>query len=82
MTEKPEPVCICLVGIPSDENSSFLKGAAEGPAAVRWALHSGASNLCSESGFDLGDSDRFVDAGDIGSPENQPSARKIRERVG
>lgn len=72
---------LVLLGIPSDANSSFLRGASEGPAALRRALHSGASNLWAENGFDVGASPRFVDGGDIGSPERQPAAADIRERV-
>jgi arginase len=78
----PAPAAVCLIGIPSDENSSFLRGAAGGPAAVREALRCGASNLCAENGIDLGCSNHFSDAGNIGSPDNQPDFRKIRERVG
>src|SRR6185503_13085651 len=48
----------------SDENSSFLRGAAEAPPSIREALYSDASNLWSESGIDLGRDDVFFDAGD------------------
>ena len=53
-----------LLGICSDANSSFLKGAAEAPPRIREALHCGSSNLTSETGFDLGDPALFADAGD------------------
>jgi len=47
---------ISLLGIPYDNSSSFLKGAAEAPDRIRAALHSPSSNLSIENGtmFDLG----------------------------
>jgi arginase len=53
-----------LIGIRSDTNSSYLRGAAEGPVAIRRALHCGSSNLCSELGVDLGGHPLFIDLGD------------------
>jgi agmatinase len=43
---------IALLGIAYDEKSSFLKGPAEAPAAIRRALESDASNSWSEDGCD------------------------------
>jgi arginase len=54
-----------LIGFCSDENSSFLRGAAEAPPLIRVALYSDASNLWSESGIDLGREDVFFEAGDV-----------------
>jgi len=54
-----------LLGLPTDEASSFERGAAQGPAAARAALHSDSSNLMSELGIDLGESESFVDLGDL-----------------
>jgi arginase len=56
---------IALIGFCSDENSSFLRGAAEAPLLIRAALYSDASNLWSESGIDLGRDDVFFEAGDV-----------------
>jgi len=47
------PAKIAIVGIPSDQNSSCMKGAAEGPARIREALASDGSNLWTECGIDL-----------------------------
>lgn len=55
---------VALIGIMSDENSSFLHGAAAAPGFIRKALHSGSANLCSELGVDLAGNPRFVDVGD------------------
>ncbi|MFN8059044.1 MAG: agmatinase [Vicinamibacterales bacterium] len=42
-----------LVGLPYDASSSFLRGAAEAPPAIRAALHSPAGNSWTEDGIDL-----------------------------
>ena len=56
---------VALLGVPVDEHSSFLRGAAEAPAAIREALHSPAGNLSTEVGFDLAGDARWRDAGDL-----------------
>jgi agmatinase len=56
---------IALVGFPSDENSSFLRGPAEAPPLIREALRSDSTNLWTEDGIDLGDGDTLFDAGDF-----------------
>jgi arginase len=55
---------IICVGIPLDENSSFLRGAAQAPACIREALKSESANNFSESGLDLHHA-KWTDAGDI-----------------
>jgi agmatinase len=54
-----------LVGVPTDRNSSYLRGPAAAPAAIRKVLFSGASNLTSESGLALDEGAALVDAGDL-----------------
>ncbi|MCM3872513.1 MAG: agmatinase [Pyrinomonadaceae bacterium] len=56
---------LALIGFPYDENSSFMKGAAEAPPLIRAAFRSDASNFWSESGVDLGAPGTFFDAGDV-----------------
>jgi len=56
---------VALLGIPLDENSSYLRGCALGPARVREVIASGSSNLCAEDGTDVASDSRFVDAGDV-----------------
>ncbi len=56
---------LALIGFRYDENSSFMKGAADAPPQIRAALRSDASNLWSESGKDLGEEGTFFDAGDV-----------------
>ena len=60
---------IGLIGVCSDKNSSFLRGAAEAPPLIREALYCDASNLWSESGIDLGREDVFFEAGDLTTDE-------------
>lgn len=56
---------IALLGIRYDENSSFMKGAADAPPQIRAALRSAAWNLSTEDGTDLSGDSVFFDAGDI-----------------
>lgn len=54
-----------LLGVPYDAASSFLRGAAAAPRAIREALFSPASNLWTELGIDLGAPDALRDEGDL-----------------
>jgi arginase len=63
--ESARPARLALIGFRYDENSSFMKGAADGPPQIRAAFRSDASNLWSESGLDLGVEGLFFDAGDV-----------------
>ena len=62
---KPDSAKLALVGFRFDENSSFMKGAADAPPQIRAALRSDASNMWSEAGVDLGAESLFFDAGDV-----------------
>jgi agmatinase len=55
---------VALLGLPHDMDSSFLRGAAQAPGAVRRVLFSPAGNLWTEDGKDLGRADGLVDCGD------------------
>ena len=44
---------VTLLGIPTDVNSSFVRGPARAPAAIRAYLASGVSNWSAEDGTDL-----------------------------
>jgi agmatinase len=56
---------LALLGIPLDDHSSFMKGAAEAPPIIRQAFHSDSANYWSETGVDLGKRDLIYDAGDL-----------------
>ena len=64
---------VVLVGVPWDEQSSFLRGAAAAPEAIRRALASPSSNLAAESGLELVPGGNLVDAGDLVLPDAAPA---------
>jgi arginase len=53
------------VGVPYDENSSFMRGAATAPEHIRKAFHSDSSNMSTEDGLDLKNHARIQDLGDL-----------------
>jgi arginase len=65
---------ISLLGIPFDANSSYLRGPAQAPKAIREELYSGSSNLWTEDGIDLGQKNSFYDAGDVAIPDDAETA--------
>ena len=68
-----------LVGLPWDASSSFLRGAAAAPPAIRAALFSPAGNPFAENGRDLSGPAGLGDAGDLHLPESAPAARAAIE---
>lgn len=58
-------VPIHLVGLPTDHNSSFERGASLAPAAVREALWSDRGNMATECGLEVGIDINLVDKGDL-----------------
>ena len=58
-------VTISLLGIPHDDNSSFMKGAAEAPGPVRRELFCDVYSSWSETGIDFSAPGRLRDHGDI-----------------
>jgi len=56
---------VAVIGIPLDENSSFLRGAAQGPPRIREVLLSGSSNMYTELGIDLDKTPGWTDIGDL-----------------
>ncbi|HEX8640029.1 MAG TPA: agmatinase [Allosphingosinicella sp.] len=67
-----------LIGLPTDSHSSFLRGAAAAPAAIRAALHSDHGNLTSEKGVELGLDVALEDAGDLPLTESGSDTAVIR----
>lgn len=55
----------CLIGLPYDASSSFVRGPAKAPPLIREALHSPAGNLWTEGLVDLGQDGALFDAGDL-----------------
>jgi agmatinase len=75
------PGAVALVGVPLDENSSYLRGAALAPPRVREALGSGSSNMCTELGADLGSEPRLADLGDLALPGGAAALAAIESAV-
>lgn len=77
----PRP-CVALLGLPTDVNSSHLRGAAAAPAHIRQALWDPATNLTSETGVDLGAPGLLVDEGDLALVEGPADRERIEAAVG
>lgn len=71
-----------LLGIPFDAASSFRRGAATAPGAIRAALSSPAGNLWTEALVDLSAAGTLADAGDIAGLEPQTARARIEQAVG
>lgn len=56
---------LSLLGIPHDENSSYLRGPAEAPPLIRRELFCDAYSNWSETGVNLGAAGTLVDHGDV-----------------
>jgi arginase len=56
---------VSLLGVPHDENSSYLRGSAEAPPLIRRELLSDVYSTWSETGVDLGAPGTLVDHGDL-----------------
>ncbi len=80
-TDNQRPPSVAVLGIPFDENSSFLRGAAKAPDAIREALYSESANLCAENGLDLGVSNDWLDAGNVDPGEKADAFDRIEEAV-
>jgi arginase len=72
-----------ILGIPFDEKSSYLKGAAKGPQAIREASTDKAINAWTESGINLEGETVISDLGDINvSGSFEEVFSRIEKRVG
>jgi arginase len=75
------PTPIHLIGLPTDCNSSFERGAASGPAAIRAALWSDRGNLACENGMEVGVDFVLSDLNDVALQENSDDHERIRAAV-
>jgi arginase len=69
------------IGFRYEENSSFMRGAADAPPLIREAFLSESSNLWSETGIDLGKPGIFFDAGDVIPVSGKEMRAAIEESV-
>ena len=81
VTTDLEPGTVAVLGIPLDENSTFMRGPAKAPPRIREALHNGSANLCAESGIDLGRDRRWQDIGDLELPAGEAAMSQIETTV-
>jgi len=64
---------IVTIGLPLDENSSYLRGASQAPDRIRKAFHSDSANYWTEYGINLERHPKTIDDGDLKLPA-MPSA--------
>jgi agmatinase len=67
-----------LIGLPTDSHSSFLRGPAVAPAAIRAALWSEHGNAAAEGGLELGEDVLVEDVGDLPLDESADDVERIR----
>ena len=72
---------IDLIGLPSDVNSSFERGAAQAPAAIRRALWSDRGNLACEDGQEVGIDFELRDRGDLWLNEDAADDAVIADAI-
>ncbi len=73
---------VAILGVPFDDNSSFLRGPAAGPAEIRKQLHCGSANYFAEDGTDLVNCGRVFDVGDIDFRVGSGWLRTIEDAAG
>lgn len=73
------PRTVHLVGLPTDRHSSYLRGPAKAPAAIRAALFSDSSNPAAEDGLELGVDVALIDDGDVALQERDGDDELIEE---
>lgn len=72
---------VSLLGIPNDENSSYLRGAAGAPPLIRREIFCDAYSMWSEAGIDLGAEGRLQDRGDLKFESGQDPWELIEQGV-
>lgn len=72
---------VALLGVPLDENSTFLRGPALAPPRIREALYGGSANLCAENDLDLQGHHDWADVGDLAIGSGQQARREIEGAV-
>ena len=65
MTTDTATGSLALLGLPQDDNSTFLRGPRLGPDAIRHAIMCDSANMFAETGCDLGAPGLWHDAGDV-----------------
>jgi arginase len=84
MNEPPKSLIrktVRLIGLPTDVNSSFLRGPAKGPQAIRAALSSDHTEGSAEIGRVYGQDVRWIDGGDVALCEDDSDPGRIEAAV-
>jgi agmatinase len=68
---------VWLIGLPTDSHSSFLRGPAQAPDAIRAALASDHANMATERGAELGRDITFEDHGNLPLDESDGDVGRI-----
>ena len=69
---------LSILGIPFDENSSFLKGSAKAPQKIIEAFYSDSSNAYSENGFNCRNTEKIKILDNLELPYGKLAIEKIR----
>ena len=72
---------LALIGFPTDSNSSYLRGAAQAPAAIRAEFLGEAGNPYAESGVSLRAPGLFTDVGDAPMREDATDRETIERAI-
>lgn len=72
---------ISILGIPYDEESSFLRGAADGPPAIRKAFHSPSTNTTSEYETELDGHAEIRDEGSLEPGSGEQARNQIESAI-
>lgn len=72
---------IAIIGLPYDEQSSFMRGAAGAPSKIREAFHCDSTNRWTESGMDLGEDGVMDDVGNLILNGSENPLEKIEKAI-
>lgn len=72
---------IGIIGLPYDDNSSYMRGPAQAPEMIRQAFQSDSTNRWTESGIDLRRDTILFDAGDLEIGSNDDVEGAIEKAI-
>lgn len=72
---------VSIVGIPYDEQSSFMHGCAGGPNEIRKAFNSDSSNTFCEAGFDIQNHSQIHDVGNLAVSGGEAARHQIEQEI-
>jgi agmatinase len=76
-----QPNTIAVLGIPFDENSSFLRGPALAPPRIQESFYSPSSNLWTENQIDLGANQAWRFIGSLEFAADEPAFKQIENTL-